>query len=583
MIDPGNPIHYNRLCKSIQYSRSRLATFREMRLKFIRRFLGANYSNDGSQEKAPINFLELAINIYKRYLASTQPRVLARSNQPGMKSQTGLLELALNHLLREIEYGQTLDAVVMDALFSIGIAKVGVTGGPAIELDGFLHETGQPFADPIELDDWCHDMTAKRWEAIGYCGNMYWEDYQSAKEKYGDRVKPMRPMDVDEQGNQRVSALSSSGTGPTADGVGYEETCLWDMWLVREKKMLVMAAGDDGLPFGQSPLRVVDWDGPEYGPFHILSFNRVPGNIMPLSPASLLYDLNDLANRLFVKMGRQADRQKTNPVFRKGNDPDANRMREAADGEFIPLDDPQSVKEVRQGGVDAGNVAFSVQLRDLFVYLAGNLDVLGGLSPQAETLGQEEMLKSGASQRMLDMHDRTSFFNKRVCESLSDYLWYDPTVDLPLIKRFPGVDIDIPIRFNRDVREGDFLDMELEIVPFSTYVRTPAERLQTVMQTLERLVIPLAPQLEAQGLTPDMPAVLELIARYSGVPEVQDIMRKGQAQQAGGERSPAPQTVNRNTTRRNVPMATRGNRDTALVQAMAAIPRNTGGNGQSGG
>lgn len=56
----------------------------------------------------------------------------------------------------------------------------------------------------------------------------------------------------------------------------------------------------------RDPIRIVDWEGPESGPFCILGFSEVPDQTMPLAPAATWYDLHNMINVLYRKMRRQA-------------------------------------------------------------------------------------------------------------------------------------------------------------------------------------------------------------------------------------------------------------------------------------
>ena len=66
--------------------------------------------------------------------------------------------------------------------------------------------------------------------------------------------------------------------------------------------------------------------------------------------------------------------------------------RTANDGEVILVNDANSLKEMRFGGPDQANLAFAIHAKATHSEIAGNLQTLGGLSPQADTLGQEQLL-----------------------------------------------------------------------------------------------------------------------------------------------------------------------------------------------
>lgn len=575
-INPLSQRSITRLVRSAQYSRGRLESARSNRYKAVEQFVGRHYSHDGSPDRVPTNFIELAINIYKRHLVARRPNVLITTDFPSLRPVARIFELAVNHLLKEIKFEESQEAVITDALFNMGVWKVGITAAGTAEIDGHLHSIGQPFADPVDLDDWVHDMTVKRWEQVGYAGNRYSIDWRAAIEsdeydtKGRDMLMTGARSPINEGGDPKVESM---GTGRLSGESEYRQTIqVWDFWLSDEKLVVTLLADETGQPTQGRPLKIVEWGGPEIGPYHRLGFQRVPSNTMPLPPIAILMDLHLLANALYRKLGRQANRQKTITAVRGGADEDGNRIMDAPDGKMIRLDDPQSVNELNFGGISQETLAFFLNAKNEAIYFPGNLDILGGLSPQAQTLGQEEILRGGATHRMLDMHDRTMTALQGVMESLADYAFYDPLYDPPLMRRIEGTDIEIPVRFSPEMREGDFLDYNIRIDPHSTSHRSPSERLQTIGNVIERWYIPLAPQLEQQGIGLDFNALLSIVAQYSGTPEIREILTfidraaaSGPQRADRGRQSPS---TTRTQVRRSVPSPSRQGADGTLQRIL---------------
>lgn len=121
-----------------------------------------------------------------------------------------------------------------------------------------------------------------------------------------------------------------------------------------------------------------------------------------------------MANRVFRKLGRQSDRQKTVTLVQAGQEDDGRRLVESSDGDVIRTDRPEGTREARFGGVDQPTLAFLVQLKDLFVYMGGNLDALGGLGKLSETVGQEQLIAKSASARIADMQETATKAVKQV-------------------------------------------------------------------------------------------------------------------------------------------------------------------------
>jgi hypothetical protein len=182
-MDPSNKNHMARLRKGMEFSTKKLRPFRRNRYDAIKSFVGKNYSDDGSSVKMPVNMVSLGVNVYLRNLISYCPAFLITTAYEDLKARAYDFELAMNHLAKEIKLGETMQTVILDALFCIGIMKVGIEySDNADEAFGVFHDSGQPFADPVHLDNWVHDMTATVFEEVNYAGDYYRIPYDYAME-----------------------------------------------------------------------------------------------------------------------------------------------------------------------------------------------------------------------------------------------------------------------------------------------------------------------------------------------------------------------------------------------------------------
>lgn len=576
-INPLNDRQVSRLRKSITASRQKLAPFRQHRLDFIRQYVGFRYAEKGcgSEEKVPINLLSLAVRIYQRHLSARAPTVLVGTPHMELKPSASLFELAINHLIRQIRLGSVLRNAVLDAIMSMGIVKIGLAMTGQVNIDGTLHHTGEPFADVVNLDDWVHDCSAKSYEQAEYAGNRYKIPLDLAKESEffnkaaRDKLTATEQNAMSDPGgeNDKAEDISKGKSGYWRDEDDWSEKVeLWDIFLPREQLIVTM-------PCDEGPvLKVAEWQGLEAGPFRILSFGEVPGNQMPKSPVQDLFEIHDLTNRVFRKVARQAERQKTWYAAGPGAESDGQRTVDANDGEVLRMDNPKNIQEVRHGGADPASLAFSIQLQDIFSRMAGNLDTLGGLSPQADTAAQEKLLAGSASKLVSDMQDRTMDFTHDVIADLGWYLWYDPLIDLPLIKRV--ADREIPVRFNESEKRGDFLDYNITIQPYSMQERSPTARMQTIMQVFQNFIAPFAGMMQQQGIGVNFDGLLRIIAGYSDMDELEEILTF-MAQPQGvpkpgpvGEMPNKSPVTNRTYTRVSRVGATQGGKNSALIQTL---------------
>lgn len=569
-----------RLRKAVDWSFSKLQPFRQHRLKALTHYCGTHYSDDAAQARVPINLMELAVSIYTRQLAAYGPKVLCTTKKRELKSFSVTLEHAINKLMCRIDIAETLRAVVKDAMFGIGCAKVGLNMSQTVELGGYTHNVGEVFVDQVLLDDLVLDMSARARDQIMFCGNRYLVPKVDAEnsglfdKKLVKRIAPTNAGPMNEnRSDERVDTLSKGGSSQVEL---YEDMIeLWDIWLPRERRLVTLSCADMG---SDDVLRNVEWEGPENGPFHFLSFNDVPGNLMPLPAVGILYDMHESANLLMNKLIAQGLRQKTLQGVSGGDTGDAQRICDAKDGEAVRIDAPDKTKEMRFGGVDAANFAFVVQLKDMFSYFAGNLDSLGGLSPQADTAAQEKMLASSSSVRIRDMQERTVEFTRKVVQDIAYYLWDDPVVNIEVTKKLPGVDVEIPAEFNQSTKQGDFYNYDIDIEPYSMQHKSPGQRLQTFMEFLQGIFIPLAGQMQQEGIVPNMEGIVRTFGRLANMEaELEDVVTftaMPTGADAAGPGGGAPQralqspVTKRTYERVNRPGATRSGKDQVLVQAL---------------
>lgn len=549
-----------RLHESIEQSVAQLEKPRAERVAAVASFCGSHYVRDGACPATPVNLIELAVTIYVRHLASGSPRCLVTTGVPSLRPFAADMEAALNQIPGEIGLLATLRRAVLEAIFSIGIVKVGICeAGPG------AGPGDEPFVSIVQLDDYFCDMSARSWDEVQYEGNEYWMDTEQIKGLYGVS------LDEDEYQGDSPNGQPQARSLTVHEGVDpiHGRVLLRDVYLAREGRLVTYAVSS------MRTLRDVPWDGPDGSPYVKLWFSDVPGNLMPMPPVAVWKDLHELENALFRKLARQAEAKKTVAAFSGGNDEDIARLRSSRDGEGFRYNGPRP-EQITIGGLDQSNLAFAIQVRDLHSVIAGNLDSLGGLSPQAGTATQERLISDSSSVRIRAMGDAVAAFAGQIFRRLAWYMWTDPVRERTIVKR--SGTLSVTKAWTPETRDGDFLDYNFDIDVFSMQEDSPSARMEKFMLIYERVILPAMPQLEAQGARIDMRAVFDYVGRNANLPELSDFVTfpdapLGGREPAGG--SPRPQYVSTKApvTRRvyervNRPAATRQGRDQALMQAL---------------
>lgn len=539
MFDPHDEKQFSRLLSSMEWSRRRMKPFRENRFEAIREYVGSNFSDDGASKKIYVNLIEQAINIFSRRLAPTNPKVIVRTSKDNLIPSADSLELATNHLLREIRFEDTLRQSVVESMFGIGVVKVGLAAHSSVEIDGFTHDVGQPYADVVALDDWVQDMAATRWDQITFCGNRFRIPLEEAKEikafdkKAREDLKASGFGHQNEGGDEHARTISQGRTGREEfkDFVD-----LWELWLPYDNMLITIAANDDvtgGLV--SKPLLVEDWSGPEGGPFHILKFLEVPGSVCGLPFVANLIDLHRLVNSVYRKLARQAERQKDVFVYPGGSEDDARRVVESSDGEAIRSDNPAAVQVQKFSSLDQANLGFAMQSKEFFSELAGNLATIGGLGPSAGTARQEQLINQTSSVRIVDMQARVQKFVSGIVRDLAAIMWYSPFIEIPIVKTVPGAPMldrmmtwpnpeDEEGILPEDLREGDMFDYDIEIEPHSLIDQPPSAKADAIDSMMQGVFIPSMQMLQEQGKTVDFGAYVKMKAKYQNMPELEDII-----------------------------------------------------------
>ncbi len=583
-----SPEFIKRLRDSIEMAEKDLQPHREGFQRRTQLYAGHEHGRNDENVDTPFNCYNLAFKIYQRKLVSGDPRVLVRSRSLDARVEAHELSLACEQLFREINLQETLKEVVLQALLGVGIVKVATTPRELHESLGFLHDAEQPFCDPVLMENFAFDTNAKRWEEIDWCGDRYrmpLEDLRNNPLFSQDVVQaigqPQNRQDDNLQKNEdTVQNLGTEKVAFREELRGY--VTLWDIWLPRKKLMVTLLEGHG------DPLRIQPWDGPEKGPYHLLRFDPIPGNIMPVAPGGHLESLARLLNTSIRKLGDQLERQKTNTLITRQaeNAGDGTTIQNALDGQALVVDDPQNTTEIRTGGIDQASYAAVQGFREMFSWLGGNIDTIGGLSTKADTLGQERLLAEGGNTLISELEAKTMDFLKDVTTDLAWYIYSDPMGTRKLVKRLEGTKYQTMQKWGPERRQRDWFLFEFEVDPFSVHARSPSERLQLIMQLMpvSLQMAQLQQILQPSGGELDIEGMWRLFTRYSGLTEFSELLKFNGVPvtaEPKSDRMPGTNTpgIPHEYIRRNIGSGGGGQepQQQALAQMMVAGNNNNGG------
>jgi hypothetical protein len=268
---------------------------------------------------------------------------------------------------------------------------------------------------------------------------------------------------------------------------------------------------------------------------------------------------------------------------------------------MIGVADPGSTQQVVMGGQHAQLLlAMVTSFKDFFSFIGGNIELLGGRGAQSRTATQDKMLDENANAGIQDLQAQTVDFVSDVLKSLCWYWWHDPKKVMKTQHHLPGLP-----EFNSQMnvhpagamnprtgqpvmlaRNGRFEDLQIQVDPYSLQHKSPQERLQTLNQTMQTIVLPLMTLMVQQGKMVDIDAYLQKVAAWTDDPDLADIITiseppgMGSGGQSGPDKPPMPSNTNREYTRHNVSEETPGQRDQNQIAAM--LGHSLGGDNRNG-
>jgi len=411
-----------------------------------------------------------------------------------------MLGMALSKLGDDIDIKDTFREFIVDALFGLGILKVGLSvTDSAIQLDtGEFVQLTQPYVERVDLDDFvCSSLCRGLKESyfIGHRVRISRSNLIDSGLYDTDKIEAL-PSYEDNDGSKTTSAEKLSKVGSSGDNKKDLQDLveLWEIYIPSEGKIITFS-GSEGTDL--TPLRTSDYYGPSHGPYVFLQLSPpLPNNPMPIAPVGIWYDLHIRSNAMMKKILEQGESQKNVFVYKRAASADAEEILNAENNESVGVDDPQSSHVVSFGGVEPNSVQHLSTLLQQFSYMAGNIEQLAGVSSEANTATEATFLQNNANVVVEDMRNTVHDAICRTYRILAWYLHYDPLIDIPMTTRKVVTDtttgfqtiVDENIHLTPEQRMGEFLDYSVTIEAKSLTRMSAQQQLKNTMMFLTNVL-----------------------------------------------------------------------------------------------
>ncbi len=533
-IDP------RKLMRSVQVGFDKMKHFRRNRMKILSQYVGRLYQsrrqdNLGSNKAYPINYIYKAVTTLVPNLVYNEPKASISTEYMDYRPYAETLGLQVNHLAYEINLRMTLRLALTDAIISAGWIKTGIgTSSQTIDLDGVLHDPGQPYADRVDPDDMVVDPWARTLEESYYTGNRFRVSKAMLRES-----EIIKNEDIDKLASRfdfptfaeasLMSHSAESQNAMTANNGAVEYVDLVEVYLPYEEQIVTMPYDPTGTSYNKKYLRTVEYEGPERGPYHMLGFAFAPDNIMPVAPALMWLDLHDMGNKIARKVARQAERQKTILAYEASAWEDAADIRDADDGETVRVDDVKAIQEINFGGAEDDGYKYVDWAERHFSDIAMNIDLLAGEGTNEPTATQAEITQANTSVRLADMQNMVYTFTGDVMRDMMFFIHTDPLIQQPLVKRVQGVDTQV--HYTPEMREGDVLDYRMKVVAYSMARQDPNVKVRRLIEFAANVIPAFAGAMQLIGPMFNIEAAMKIVGREMGIDELDEVINSAAVKQ----------------------------------------------------
>lgn len=466
----------------------RLKIYRASRMRFIKEYAGQYFSEyKGLTGESPINLLFSTVRAYVPNLVMNAPINKVTTEILEMKDYAFMMSEALNRLHKQIQLKKILRGWVTDSIFGLGILETGLCASDnIISVEGDVDiDPGMIFTQLVDIDNCTLDPQCTSLDKTNFFGHLVRVRRKTLLEIPGlseDLIMGLSKCDSINKG-QRVEDISKQNT-ELYDIEDYVEVV--KVWVPDANAVVYIP--DPRISTNDNFIGIKDFYGPKTGPYNFLSFTPpIPNNPLPVSSASIWYDLHNMVNRVAKKLMKQTDKQRDVFFYRPMYADLAQDLVESEDQDWLASDDPNAVNKQSLSGPNRDNVDMLNQLQYWYNYIAGNPDQIAGTRLNAETATGQQILQNNANVTIEDARDIIEEETAAISEKHAWYIDTDPLINMPIIKRETGGK-EIQLWLTPEQRRGNITDLTCTIKHRSMQRLDPQIRTKRIFEFTTNVV-----------------------------------------------------------------------------------------------
>lgn len=552
MSDVLQDVSPKELQKHVTLGFERLSNFRRARIHFLNEYIGQYYDKTtGTVGDNVLNMLFNAVRILLPTMVMNFPKHTIMTPYLQAKQYANLLSLALDQHDLKIKIRDTYRAVIVDAMFTLGIMKTGLCQSDNVlaldDLEAHI-DPGTVYTEKVDFDNWVVDPNSREhmFRDAAFMGDRITVPRRVLLDSglyKNDLVERLPSLNANNERDKRASALSMKNINIEENADFEDDVEIVELWVPSANAIVTIPGGDD-VQF-EDFLRIDDYYGVKEGPYTLLALTPpVPGNPLPVPMVGVWNDLHVLANRMAKKIVEQAERQKDITAYKRTASDDAKELQNAGDGEAVAVDDPDAVKVLAFGGQQNSNENHLASLQAWFNMMAGNPEQVGGQRVDAKSATAAQILNQNAAITLEDMKDMVYIAAADEARRRAWFFHTDPLMQMPLTQRqrVPGTMVPHPLTgepiwmpptvqevqvvLTPEIRSGDFLDYTFKIEPESMGRVDSKVRLQQAYDFAQKILpaAMAAAQISgALGQPMDIAAFIIRMAKDSGIEWMEEV------------------------------------------------------------
>lgn len=483
-FDPHDPAQFSRVRNSVRMSRSEMSDIalnREMILRQLRGPRHKSWKPDVKQRR-PRHKLEAALENMTQSIVDGDPTVRVEESENGSPRLADLFRARLQHeVIRTRMYEAIQDSCYEGFLTGIAVAHAGLAPSLPYGVEGNeYHDPGEFAVDLIDFPDLILDMRVRHWRNMEYIGHAY-----SIR-----RDVLMSDPSFDREAVRKAPTAISRIRKPDGNfgndwATVYEYVNLVNLWFPDGRIIVTALDGPPG-PYAVDigdVIRVVQFNGPQCGPYHPLVYKPRMDSVIGASFADLNYDNAEFVSGVYRKMYGQAVRQAELYLYEGSKEAQADRIRKGEDGVFLNVDDPNGVVRFVKGGVNPLTMNLGLLADRIFDQDSGAA-ALNASPSSGITLGELRMRAANTSREIKAYKDKTYKFADSILGAAAWYIWHDPVTEMA-VERTLSSGVKVPDKWSPDVVNGSIYDYDIGIVSGSMSRRTNEEQLAGLVESLQ--------------------------------------------------------------------------------------------------